>query len=111
MAKVSKSEPAGAAGDPGFPLLGHVEHLVDWLAAYLRRKRDEARQAAAGKGATANTLGRLGAWWGLREEVVEARDAVGPLLADSVHRQLDAFAEQADHVAGRQKAVGSRQNA
>lgn len=77
-----------------------------WLGGHLRKKRDEAREAA-GKGATTTkTLSRLGTWWGLREEVVEARDAVGPLLAESVHLQLDAFAEQADHVARGSKDEG-----
>src|SRR4051794_32896164 len=73
-------------------MLGHLEECArtpklrpaaDWLGEHLRRKREAAREEAAGKGATTTkTLSRLGTWWGLREEVVEAREAVGPLLAE-----------------------------
>ena len=43
-------------------------------------------------------LSRLGTWWGLREEVEEAREATDSLLAESLHAQLDSFAEQADRL-------------
>ena len=89
-------------------MLGHLEEFsrsprhataAKWLAERLLLCRQDERKQAAGKASAVKTLGRLGAWWGLREEVAEAREAVGSLLAESVHLQLDAFAEQAGRIA------------
>src|SRR5436190_10126866 len=89
-------------------MLGHLEDLsksprhataAKWLAERLLLCRQDERKRAGRKASVVKTLGRLGAWWGLREEVAEAREAVGSLLAESVHLQLDAFAEQADRIA------------
>jgi CHAD domain-containing protein len=91
-------------------MLGHLEEFsksprhataAKWLAERLLLERQRERKYAARKASVVKTLGRLGAWWGLREEVAEAREAAGSLLAESVHLQLDAFAEQADRIACR----------
>src|SRR5207237_1802689 len=56
----------------------------------------------------ADVLTKLGAWWGLREEVAEAGEAVDSLLADSLHQQLDAFATQAGRLmAGDRRTAGA----
>jgi CHAD domain-containing protein len=89
-------------------MVGHLEEFAKsprhataakWLDERLLLDRQRERKCAARKASVVKTLGRLGAWWGLREEVAEAREAVGSLLAESVHLQLDAFAEQADRIA------------
>lgn len=96
-------------------MLGHLEELksaahadaVAWLQAHLRRSRDEVREESTSHGSAARVLSRLGTWWGLREEVQEAAEAADTLLAESLHLQLDAFAEQADRLAD---PVGPRQD-
>jgi CHAD domain-containing protein len=89
-------------------MLGHLDEFskspryaiaAKWLAERLLLCRQDERKRAGRKSSVVRTLGRLGAWWGLREEVAEAGEAVGSLLAESVHLQLDAFAEQADRIA------------
>lgn len=66
-----------------------------WLKAHLEAQRDAAREEAKGGSGSADVLSKLGAWWHVREEIVEAREAIDSLLAESLHLQLDAFAEQA----------------
>src|SRR5205085_646967 len=60
-------------------MLGHLEEIgkssrnraaADWLCTEMTESRKQARNAIAGKNAVVRTLGRLGAWWGLREEIV-----------------------------------------
>jgi CHAD domain-containing protein len=86
-------------------MLEHLTELMEmsqysaaaqWLSARLEEERVVEREKAAGKSTPASVLSRLGTWWGLREEVAEAKEAVGSLLAESLHLQLDAFIEQAD---------------
>ena len=96
-----------------------IEHLGDlkskphaqaiaWLTECLTRQRQSAREDSTAKGAPARVLSRLGTWWGLREEVEEAHEAADSLLAESLHAQLDSFAEQADRLAaGNSKADDS----
>jgi CHAD domain-containing protein len=86
-----------------------IEHLADlkskphaqaieWLLGRLTLRREQVREESTGKGTPARVLSRLGTWWGLREEVDEAREAGDSLLAESLHAQLDSFAEQADRL-------------
>jgi CHAD domain-containing protein len=81
-------------------LESHPNHgpAAAWLKAQLQRQREDERSAARKKSGSADTLARLGAWWHVREEVEEAREAVDSLLAESLHLQLDAFAERAHGV-------------
>ncbi|HZL38390.1 MAG TPA: CHAD domain-containing protein [Tepidisphaeraceae bacterium] len=91
-------------------MIGHLAELrgahahggaVQWLGDRLRARREAQREAIPGKRAHSRVLARLGTWWGLREEVAEAREAADSLLAQSLHLQLDAFAEQADRLSGK----------
>ena len=91
-------------------MLGHLREFdrthrfksaVAWLTAALLRERDAARLASQTKPSPAKVLGRLGQWWVLREELAEALEAVDVLLAESLHAQADAFAEQADRLGAR----------
>lgn len=89
-------------------MLGHLEHLgADrlatagaWLHQRLSAHRDKLRETAAKKVIPPKVLARLGAWWGVREELAESHQAVDTLLSESLHLQLDAFAEQAEALVG-----------
>ncbi|HLL89275.1 MAG TPA: CHAD domain-containing protein, partial [Tepidisphaeraceae bacterium] len=91
-------------------MIRHLKDLADaegrphaaaagWMADKLAAQREELHAAASGKEVSA-ILSKIGAWWGLRQEVQDAGEAVDTLLAESVHLQLDAFAEQADRLTG-----------
>jgi len=79
-------------------LSSHPVHgpVANWLRDPLIREREEARDKARKDAAPADVLAKIGAWWAVREEIVEAREAVDSLLAESLHLQLDAFAERAE---------------
>jgi CHAD domain-containing protein len=66
-----------------------------WMTARLEKSRHKAAAQAAADLPAAKILARLGAWWGLREQIAAANEAVASLLAESIHLQLDGFAEQA----------------
>ena len=77
---------------------GKYERAIQWLSGRLCREREALRQESTKQGPPAVVLAKLGSWWAVREEIVAARDAVDTLLAESLHLQLDAFAEQADRL-------------
>lgn len=77
---------------------GKHERAIIWLSERVGREREALRAASAKQGPPAVVLAKLGAWWAVREEILAARDAVDTLLAESLHLQLDAFAEQADRL-------------
>ncbi|MDB5290480.1 MAG: hypothetical protein JWL69_1721, partial [Phycisphaerales bacterium] len=94
-------------------MIGHLKELrasathaeaVGWLEAHLRRDRERVREISAEKGSHSQVLSRLGTWWGLREEVLEAKEAADTLLVESLHLQLDSFAEQADRLAAAEES-------
>jgi len=83
-----------------------LQHLADlskgrstaageWLIKQIRDSRDKAQKQVTRKIAVSRILGRLGTWWGVREELAECKPAIDSLLAESLHLQLDAFAERA----------------
>jgi CHAD domain-containing protein len=99
-------------------MIGHLSKLeshathgkaAGWLKGQWETQRDHARSAARDKSSSAETLSKLGAWWHVREEVQEAREAVDSLLAQSLHLQLDSFAERAQGV--ERQANGSKDGA
>lgn len=69
-----------------------------WLRERLERRREDEQASAKGRVGSADTLSKLGAWWHVREEIEEAREAADTLLGQSLHLQLDAFAERAGGV-------------
>jgi CHAD domain-containing protein len=71
-----------------------------WLCEELTRSRDKRRDKAKKKADPADVLAKLSAWWVVRDEIVEARDAIDSLLSESLHLQFDAFAEQAAQLGG-----------
>jgi CHAD domain-containing protein len=98
-------------------MIGHLKliqrrstHRVaaQWLENRLIEARDAAREASADEQPSSRVLARLGKWWGLRVEVLQAGDQARELLAIALHLQLDAFAEQADLLA--KKAPGVKQD-
>ena len=81
-------------------LESHATHgpAAIWLKAQLESQRECEHAEAKDTLSSADTLAKLGAWWHVREEVEEAKEAVNSLLAQSLHLQLDAFAERAQGV-------------
>lgn len=74
------------------------QEAIAWLKEHLRDCREKVVDEAEKEESSARVLAKLGTWWGLREEICEAHDAITCLLAESVHLQLDAFAEQANEL-------------
>ncbi|HSZ55700.1 MAG TPA: CHAD domain-containing protein [Tepidisphaeraceae bacterium] len=69
-----------------------------WLCDELIRLREKEREKAGKKAVPADVLAKLSSWWGVRDEIVEARDAIDSLVSESLHLQFDAFAEQASQL-------------
>jgi CHAD domain-containing protein len=99
-------------------MLGHLADLskqkrhataVGWLAGRLQDQREAARSASLDEAPPAKVLAKLSSSWSdVRAEIVEAREAVDSLLIESIHLQLDAFAEQADRlIRPPERATGS----
>ncbi len=72
---------------------------ADWLIDRLAVQRESLHDQISAKIKIPAIMGKLGAWWAVRRELLDAAAAVDQLLADSLHAQLDAFATQADRVA------------
>ena len=88
-------------------MLGHLDELstsprqataVAWLAGRLRGERQKARNASLEEAPPSKVLAKLSSWQGVRAQILEAAEAIDSLLVESVHLQLDAFAEQADRL-------------
>src|SRR5688572_12768359 len=71
---------------------------VAWLSQQITRERDKARSVARSEIAPSRALAKLGAWWGICEELDDLREATDSLLAESVHAQLQHFRAQADRL-------------
>ena len=78
---------------------------AQWLERRLTEARAAAREDSKSAQSPSDVLARMGSWWGLREEVLDAGDQARALLADALHLQLDAFAEQADLLAKKDPAI------
>ena len=81
-------------------MIGHVQEakgvdadvrafLLDRLRVEREREHEETNDLSASK-----LLGKLGSWWGLRQQIAD--DEAMSLLRESLPRQLDDFARQAD---------------
>ncbi len=81
---------------------------VDWLRGQLDAARTRRRSKAADDFRPKEALAKLGAWFAVRQEWVEAGTAVDDLMANAVHLQLDAFAEHAAAVTGGQGSAADR---
>jgi len=89
-------------------MLGHLAELsnqtrhataVRWLAGRLQDQREAARGASLEEAPPAKVLAKLSSSWSeVRGEMLQASEAVDSLLVESIHLQLDAFAEQADRL-------------
>ena len=73
---------------------------ADWLAERLADDRRQVAQAVAGGPKVRRVLEDVGRWYALRQEALDAAEAVPHLLAGAAHAGLDGFAHQADMVAG-----------
>jgi CHAD domain-containing protein len=96
-------------------MIGHLEALavrnrtqrpaIAWLLERLQKSRIEAREESKKHSSPGHVLARLGTWWGVREEVAAAREAIDSLIAEQLHLQLDSFAERADRLVAASKPV------
>lgn len=77
---------------------GKHARAVAWMTERLLRERDGLRQRSAKGKPPADVLAKRADWTPVREEMLAAREAADSLLAESLHLQLDAFAEQADRL-------------
>jgi len=94
-------------------MIGHLEELavrnrtqrsaIAWLLERLKQSRIEARQQSTKHSSPGRVLARLGTWWGVREEIAAAREAIDSLIAEQLHLQLDSFAERADRLVAASK--------
>jgi len=82
---------------------GHLKELpktaprrdaIEWLQGRLQSARESSAHEALDDAPPTTVLSKLGAWWGLRDDIVEACEAADELLAQSVHEQLDDFASE-----------------
>jgi CHAD domain-containing protein len=89
-------------------MIDHLQDLGDasaqhapaatWLARRLSEERDALRKEATKGKRPATVVAKLDAWEPVRGEIETCREALDSLLAESLHLQLDAFAEQADRL-------------
>lgn len=89
-------------------MVGHLLHLqaakrwirpAAWVADKLRQRRDEAFKQTQGKVDVPDLLGRLGQWWGVREQIREALgEPAEMMLRDSLLDQLHEFERAADRL-------------
>ena len=89
-------------------MLSHLDDLsknarhakaAAWVASRLRRQREVARGQSLEDTSPSKVLAKVdGSWSALRGEILEAAEAIDSLLVESIHLQLDAFAEQADRL-------------
>jgi CHAD domain-containing protein len=86
-------------------MLGHLAELkrhprhaqaIEWLDRHVQARRQRAATEALDDAPPSKTLSRLGAWWGVSEQIAGAREAVDTLLAESLHSQLDSFTAAAE---------------
>lgn len=80
--------------------IGKLQPAVAWLRERLENDRQHQRKRIAKKSPPVKLLIKLQSWPALRYEVIAAEPAVGKMIAESLHLQLDQFAEQADRLGG-----------
>ena len=90
-------------------MLGHLDELskgrhasaVAWLTGQLNTQREKARGESLEEAPPTKVLAKLSSSWAaVRDELVESAEAIDSLLVDSIHLQLDAFAERAERLIG-----------
>lgn len=75
-----------------------------WLGQRLEATRKRLHQEATEEGPSADkSLRRIESWPLVRLEIAEARDGVDHLLAESLHAQVAAFAEQANRLSAQMR--------
>lgn len=90
-------------------MLGHLREMksqrlqpgVQWMIERLSLKQAESKQAASEELDVAKAMSRVGAWWGVRQEWVEAGEQLNSLISESLQLQLKQFIQHADAIAGR----------
>jgi CHAD domain-containing protein len=100
-------------------MIGHLEEFNDdpkqgpaaqWLMSRLQPQREQVRKDMKEQPSSAKMLAKLGAWWGVRHEMYEARDAAASLLGESLHQQVDRFADEAAALGRKNAQTGEFQD-
>jgi CHAD domain-containing protein len=104
--EVITSQPVAQAPVP--PSSRPLTKAIAWLTDRLEDQRAEKRKKSTKKRTIPRIMESLASWWSLHGELAEADEAAGTLLADSIHLQLDAFAEQAANPRGEKSEKGEK---
>lgn len=89
-------------------MIGHLEEIksarlapaVGWLRNQFEAQRLREREKSTQKPVTDKIVTRLGDWPALRQDVSTQAESIPKLLVESVHLQLDQFAENAERLQG-----------
>ena len=73
---------------------GRYAEASAWLDARLAEEADKLRKKTRRKNSPSRLLAKLDSWLAVRDHATEAREAMDSLLSQSLHLQIDAFAEQ-----------------
>jgi CHAD domain-containing protein len=92
--------------EPQAPVPAQLTPAIAWLTERLEGERTEKRRKSTKKRTIPRVMESLATWWSLHDELAEADEAAGTLLADSIHLQLDAFAERAADPKGQKSVKG-----
>ena len=85
----------------GFETAPRLKPAVEWLGSQFEKQRMKARVEDQEHGQRAGKiLDKFDAWWPLRHALHQHADAIEPLLTAALHDRFNAFAQQADWVAG-----------
>jgi CHAD domain-containing protein len=88
-------------------MIGHLDEIKPesklaepsaWLNERLKKGREQARAKSSSKASAGDVLSRLGTWWAIRQDIVDANPAVTSLLSETLHTQLERFIEHANHL-------------
>lgn len=88
-------------------MLGHLDELrehrrlgpaVEWLQARLMQERQLARNESQKRAAPSPVLAKLGTWWAMRQDVLDAAPKIPQLIDQSLRDQLADFTARADQV-------------
>jgi CHAD domain-containing protein len=78
-----------------FPGNEKLSSAVDWMRDLLEKSRKKLQERSREKSPARRAIKQAEGWGDVRKEIDEANDAIDCLLAESLHLQVDSFAEQA----------------
>jgi CHAD domain-containing protein len=82
-----------------FPANDKLASAVDWMRERLEKARKKLQDRSREKSPARRAIKHAEGWGDVRKEIDEADEAIDCLLAESLHLQVDSFAEQATRLA------------